>query len=421
MLTRIYGVAFKTKKELDSYFKIIEEAEKRYHRKIGEKLELFLFHNSAPGMPYWLPKGVIIFNELIKFWREEHQKRGYQEIISPLLNKKELYVTSGHWEHYLENMFVAETVEKEIYGVKAMNCPNAMVVYESKPRSYKELPLRLSDTDILHRFEKSGTLYGLFRVRKFSQDDAHIFVREEQIKSEYKNILDIVKRFYSIFNLKYSFRLGTRPEKFMGDIKTWNKAEKALKEILEESGKKYTVLKGDGAFYGPKIDILMEDSLGREWQTGTIQLDFQMPKNFGLTYTNEKGRKKTPVTIHRVIYGSLERFIGILIEHYAGALPVWLSPVQVWVIPVGSRHKKYAKEVKEKISNFRVEVKNENETVSKKIRDGEIQKIPYLVVVGDKEMKTKSVRVRERGKGDIGIIKLTKFIEKVKIEIEKKK
>jgi len=421
MLTRIYGVAFKTKKELDSYFKIIEEAEKRDHRKIGEKLELFLFHNSAPGMPYWLPKGVIIFNELIKFWREEHQKRGYQEIISPLLNKKELYVTSGHWEHYLENMFVAETVEKEIYGVKAMNCPNAMVVYESKPRSYKELPLRLSDTDILHRFEKSGTLYGLFRVRKFSQDDAHIFVREEQIKSEYKNILDIVKRFYSIFNLKYSFRLGTRPEKFMGDIKTWNKAEKALKEILEESGKKYTVLKGDGAFYGPKIDILMEDSLGREWQTGTIQLDFQMPKNFGLTYTNEKGRKKTPVTIHRVIYGSLERFIGILIEHYAGALPVWLSPVQVWVIPVGSRHKKYAKEVKEKISNFRVEVKNENETVSKKIRDGEIQKIPYLVVVGDKEMKTKSVRVRERGKGDIGIIKLTKFIEKVKIEIEKKK
>jgi len=421
MLIRVYGVAFKTKKELDKYLLSLEEAEKRDHRKIGEKLELFLFHNSAPGMPYWLPKGVIIFNELIKFWREEHQKRGYQEIISPLLNKKELYVTSGHWEHYLENMFVAETVEKEIYGVKAMNCPNAMVVYESKPRSYKELPLRLSDTDILHRFEKSGTLYGLFRVRKFSQDDAHIFVREEQIKSEYKNILDIVKRFYSIFNLKYSFRLGTRPEKFMGDIKTWNKAEKALKEILEESGKKYTVLKGDGAFYGPKIDILMEDSLGREWQTGTIQLDFQMPKNFGLTYTNEKGRKKTPVTIHRVIYGSLERFIGILIEHYAGALPVWLSPVQVWVIPVGSRHKKYAKEVKEKISNFRVEVKNENETVSKKIRDGEIQKIPYLVVVGDKEMKTKSVRVRERGKGDIGIIKLTKFIEKVKIEIEKKK
>lgn len=422
MLTRIYGVAFKSKKELDNYFKMMKEAEERDHRKLGKKLELFFLHQTAPGMPYWLPKGVIVLNELINFWREEHKKRGYQEIITPLLSKKELYETSGHWEHYREEMFIVETEEKEIYGIKAMNCPNAMIVYGLKPRSYKELPLRLGDTDTLHRFERSGTLYGLFRVREFRQDDAHIFLTEEQIKGEYKEIFDIVKRFYSIFNLKYSFRLGTRPEKFMGDRKSWDKAEKALKEILKESGEKYMILEGDGCFYGPKIDILMKDSIGREWQTGTIQLDFQMPRNFDLKYTDAKGRKKTPVVIHRVIYGSLERFIGILIEHYAGALPLWLSPEQVWVIPVGSSHRKYAQEIAKKLESegLRAEAKTEAETVSKKIREGEIQKIPYLLVVGDKEIKKKNVRVRKRGKGDIGQMSLTKFLRQVRMGIDNK-
>jgi len=423
MLTRIYGVAFRTKKELDNHLFILEEAVKRDHRKLGEKLELFLLHDSAPGMPYWLPKGVILYNELIKFWREEHQKRGYQEIITPILNKKELYETSGHWEHYREEMFLSKTPEDEIYGVKAMNCPNAIIVYQLKPRSYRDLPLRFSDIDPIHRYERSGTLYGLLRVRAFRQDDAHIFISEDQIKSEYENILDIVKKFYSTFNLEYSLRLGTRPEKFMGDIKSWNKAEKILKYILKTSGKKYFVLEGDGAFYGPKIDILMKDSLGREWQMGTIQLDFQMPKRFELTFTDAKGRKKTPVIIHRVIYGALERFIGILLENYAGNLPLWLSPEQIWVIPVGSKHEKYAQKVSEELKNkeLRIMVKNENETVSKKIREGEIQKIPYLLVVGDEETKSKSVRVRERGKGDMGIIKLTKFLDKIKIEIKNKK
>jgi len=415
MLTRIYGTAFGNKKELDNYFILMEETAKRDHRKVGEKMELFFFHETSPGMPYWLPKGVIVMNELINFWRKEHKKRGYQEIISPLLNKKELFVTSGHWEHYLEDMFIINTKENETYGVKAMNCPNAMIVFGLKPRSYKELPLRLSDTDILHRFERSGTLYGLFRVREFRQDDAHIFVTEEQIKSEYKNILEIIEKFYSIFNLEYYFRLGTKPEKFMGDLKTWNKAEKNLREILKESKKKYFILKGDGAFYGPKIDILMKDSLGREWQMGTIQLDFQMPRNFKLTYIDQKGRKKVPVAIHRVIYGSLERFIGIILEHYSGALPFWISPVQTWIIPIGSQHESYAQKVFKELEKegLRVELKDENETVSKKIREGEIQKIPYLLVVGDKEKKKQTVRVRERGKGDIGEMKLSNFLKKV--------
>lgn len=422
MLTRIYGVAFETKKELDEYLLKEKEAEKRDHRKLGEKLELFLFHETAPGMPYWLPKGVIVYNELINFWREEHKKRGYQEVATPLINKKELYETSGHWEHYREEMFIAKTPDNETYGIKAMNCPNAMIIFGSKPRSYKELPLRLADIDSIHRYEHSGTLFGLLRVRAFRQDDAHIFIAEDQIANEYKNIFEIVKRFYSIFNMDYSFRLGTRPEKFMGDIKTWDKAEKELKYILKESGKDYFVLKGDGAFYGPKIDILMKDSIGREWQMGTIQLDFQMPRRFNLTYIDAKGKKKTPVTIHRVIYGSLERFIGILIEHYAGALPLWLAPVQMWVIPISSNHKKYANKINSELLtyNLRTELKDENETVSKKIRDGEIQKIPYLLVVGDKEIKTNSVRVRERGKGDIGEIKLKKFIEEITKKINKK-
>ena len=423
MLTRIYGLAFETEKELLDYIKMIEEAEKRDHRKLGQKLELYMFHETAPGMAYWLPKGLVIFNELVNFWREEHQKEGYQEIKSPLINKKELYQISGHWDHYKENMFLSKTEEGETYGLKPMNCPNAMVVYESKPRSYRELPIRLSDSDTLHRFEKSGTLNGLFRVREFSQDDAHIFIKEEQIQEEYNRILAIIKKFYSIFNIEYSFRLGTRPKDFMGDVKSWNKAEEVLKNILEKSGKKYTIENGDGAFYGPKIDILMKDSIGRDWQMGTIQLDFQIPKKFDLKYIDADGKIKTPVVIHRVVYGSLERFIGILTEHLAGAFPLWLSPIQVLVLPISEKHDGYGKKIAEQLknNNIRAELKSENETLGKKIRGAEMQKIPYLLIVGDKEISTNAVSVRERGGGDLGQMPVDKFVEKIKEDIKNKK
>ncbi|MFH1036939.1 MAG: threonine--tRNA ligase [Patescibacteria group bacterium] len=423
MLTRIYGLAFETKKELEDYLKLQEETEKRDHRKLGPQLDLFMFHETAPGMAYWLPKGIILLNQLLDFWRKEHIKYGYKEIRSPLLNKKELYITSGHWDHYREEMFLCETEESEIYGLKPMNCPNAMIVFGSKSRSYRELPLRLSDCDILHRYERSGTLNGLLRVREFTQDDAHIFISEDQIKEEYEKIFEIAEKFYSIFNLEYSFRFGTRPEKFMGDVSTWDKAEKELKEILKGSKKPFVVLEGDGAFYGPKIDILMKDSLGREWQLGTIQLDFQIPKNFKLTFIDKDGKEKTPVVIHRVIYGSLERFIGILTEHFGGAFPLWISPIQACVIPISETHNKYAEQVVKTLveADIRCELSNDNDTVSKRIRNGEMQKIPYLLVVGDKEVKAKSVAVRSRGKKEIEVLKLTKFLERIKMEVTEKK
>lgn len=423
MLTRIYGTCFPTQKELDNYLNMLEEAKKRDHKKLGPSLDLFMFHETAPGMPYWLPKGVIIYNELIKFWREEHEKNGYQEIVSPLLNKKELYVTSGHWEHYLKNMFVAETEEKEIYGVKAMNCPNAMVVYSRKSHSYKELPLRLSDTDTLHRFERSGTLNGLFRVREFRQDDAHIFVSEEQIKEEYQRIFKLVEKFYSIFNLSYSFRLGTRPENYMGDEETWEKAEKELREILDESGKKYTVLEKDGAFYGPKIDILMKDSIGREWQMGTIQLDFQLPRNFKLAYIDKDGKEKTPAVIHRVIYGSMERFIGILIEHFAGAFPLWLTPVQAIVLPIADRHLEQAVKINDqlKTAGIRSEIDSRQETLQAKIRDATLQKVPIMGIIGDKELENgNSISVRNREGKNLGQTEIPQFLKSLKEEIDKK-
>ena len=412
-LTRIYGLAFATKKELDEHMKMLAEAERRDHKRLGPQLGLFLFHETAPGMPYWLPHGVTILNELIGFWRREHEKRGYQEIKSPLLNKRELYETSGHWAYYHENMFVAETDEGETYGVKAMNCPNAMVVFASRSHSYRDLPLRLSDTDTLHRYERSGTLNGLLRVRSFSQDDAHIFITPDQIRDEYRRIFEITERFYSVFNLPYAFRLGTRPEKFMGDAKTWTRAESALKEILVESGKSFTVLKGDGAFYGPKVDILIQDALGREWQMGTIQLDFQIPRRFDLAYTDADGKKKTPVVIHRVIYGSLERFIGVLIEHFAGAFPLWLAPVQVALLAVTDGAAPYVREVERKLAarDWRTSRDERNETIGRKIREAELQKIPYLLVIGEREAKARTVAVRERGKGDRGQMQLGRFLD----------
>lgn len=415
-LTRIYGVAFATKSELAAHLKMLEEAEKRDHRKLGQELELFMFHDTAPGMPYWLPKGLKIINTLIDFWRKEHQAAGYQEIKAPLLNKRKLYELSGHWTHYRENMFVCEMPDKEIYALKPMNCPNAMVVFGSAKKSYRELPLRLSDTDTLHRYERSGTLQGLLRVREFSQDDAHVFIREDQISEEYGRIFALTERFYSVFGIEYSFRLGTRPEKFMGDKKTWSRAEKELKEILDASGKPYSILEGDGAFYGPKIDILMKDSLGREWQMGTIQLDSQIPRNFKLSYTDADGKEKTPVVIHRVIYGSLERFIGILIEHYAGAFPAWLAPVQVAVMPISEKFNDYAREVNAQLraAGIHAELGAANETLGKRIREAELQKIPYLLVVGEREADAKTVAVRERGKGDQGAMELPRFIERIR-------
>ena len=420
MLTRIYGAAFETKEELDNYLKMLAEAEKRDHKKLGPKLGLFMFHETSPGMPYWLPKGVVMYNELVNFWRKEHETRNYQEIVSPLINKKELYQTSGHYDHYWSDMFTIKTKEGEEYGVKAMNCPNAMVVFGSEPRSYRDLPLRLSDTDTLHRNEISGALNGLLRVREFRQDDAHCFVTEEQIGEEYQAIFEIVEKFYSIFGLKYSFRLGTRPESFMGEVGTWNQAENTLKKILEKSKHEFSVAEKDGAFYGPKVDIIMKDALGRGWQMGTIQLDFQQPLRFGLEYTAADGGKKTPVAIHRVIYGSLERFIGIIIEEFAGAFPVWLSPVQVKILPISDKMNDYAagilKELKS--SGIRVELDDRSESVGKKIREAEMEKVPYMLIVGEKEIAAKSISVRGRNQKDLGAMQLAKFIETVSAEIK---
>ncbi|MEK6840732.1 MAG: threonine--tRNA ligase [Nanoarchaeota archaeon] len=391
------------------------------HRILGQQMELFMLNQSSPGMIYWLPNGAIIYNELIKFWREEHRKLGYQETMTPLINKSALYKISGHWAHYKEHMFISNTEEGE-YGVKAMNCPNAMVIFSSKSRSYKDLPLRISDTDRLHRYELSGTLSGLLRVRSFQQDDSHNFVSEDQIASEYEQIIRICDRFYGIFGMKYSFRLGTRPKKFMGDVKLWNKAEDELKKILKKSGKKFTILKEDGAFYGPKVDIIMEDSMGREWQMGTIQLDMQMPLRFGLKYIGKDNKEKTPIVIHRVIYGSLERFIAILLEHTNGRLPAWLAPTQVRILSFTDRNGPYArkivKKLGEEILNLRIDADFRSIPIPTKVKDAELAKIPYIIVIGDKEEKKKTVAVRVKGDKRIKTMNLGVFAKKLKDEID---
>jgi len=422
MLTRIYGTAFFTQEELDQYLNMLIEAEKRNHRKLGKELELFMFHETAPGMAYFLPKGVKVYNELVEYWRTEHEKYNYQEIFSPLLNKKELYEISGHWDHYRENMFLTQTEESETYALKPMNCPNAMVIYGTKTRSYKELPLKLGDTDALHRFEMSGTLNGLLRTREFRQDDAHIFITEDQIKESFKELFEITEKFYSVFGLNYTFRLGTRPESFMGDPNLWDVAEKNLKEILEESKIDFFILEGDGAFYGPKIDILMKDSLGREWQMGTIQLDFQLPRRFDLKYTDKDGLEKTPVVIHRVIYGSFERFIGIITEHFAGNFPVWLSPVQVKIIPISDKFEDYTKEIFQKIKNekVRVEIDFRNETLGAKIRDAQNEKVPYMIIIGQKEVNEQTLTIRKNNSKEMETFSLNQFLEFIKDKIQSK-
>jgi len=418
MLQRIYGTAWRNKQELDDHLHRLEEAEKRDHRKLGKTLELFHLDQTAPGMPYWLPNGLKILNLLIEFWRDEHEKRGYQEIASPLINEKSLWEKSGHWEHYKDNMFIIPISEHITYGVKPMNCPNAMIVYNLKTRSYRDLPLRLSDCDILHRNERSGTLHGLLRVQRIQQDDAHIFVTEDQIEEEYDRILDITRLFYGIFEMKYSFRLGTRPADFLGDVESWDRAEAALRRILDRHAGRgqYVVADGDGAFYGPKVDILMDDALGRSWQMGTIQLDFQLPRRFDCGYSAEDGSKKTPVVIHRVIYGSLERFIGILIEHTAGAFPVWLAPVQARLLPVADRHLPYCVEVKQimRDQGIRVDIDESNNRLNGKIREAQGQKIPYMLVVGDRDVSGRALSVRLRTSEDLGPMLIEDFANLVR-------
>lgn len=422
MLTRIYGTAFESQKELDSYLLMIEEAKKRDNRKLGPQLGIYFIDETAPGMPYWLPKGTIIVNELLQFWRQEHQKRGYLETITPQLNKKQLYETSGHWEHYRDSMFICDMGKDDIYCLKPMNCPNAMTIFKQGIHSYRDLPLRLSDCDALHRHEKSGELGGLLRVQKFAQDDAHIFVSEDQIADEYKKILEIAHLFYSIFDIKFKIRLGTRPDDFMGDIATWDKAEKELEQILIDNKFDYFIGEGEGAFYGPKLDILMDDCLGRQWQTGTIQLDFQLPRNFNLKYTDSDGSEKTPVVIHRVIYGSLERFIGILIEHFAGAFPLWLAPVQTKIIPITDAQHEYANKILTKLKEegIRVEIDDRSEKMQSKIRDAQMQKIPYMLIIGGREVENNQVSIRQRDNQDLGAMDFDKFLKTIKDQIKNK-
>ncbi|XOA42943.1 MAG: threonine--tRNA ligase [Candidatus Nealsonbacteria bacterium] len=424
MLTRIYGVGFKTKKELDNYLFNLREVEKRDHRLLGQKLELFSFDEEVgAGLPIWHPKGAILLKIIKDYLYQELTSAGYQWIISPHIGKIDLWKKSGHWDFYRENMYSPIKVEKEQYILKPVNCPFHIKVYQSKIRSYKNLPIKYAEFGTVYRYEKSGVLHGLMRVRGFTQDDAHIWCTSEQLFDETAKLLEHSLKIFRTFGFKeFDIYLSTRPKKYVGTEKGWRKATKALKYVLEKEKLKYCLDKGEGVFYGPKIDIKVKDSLGRPWQCTTIQVDFNLTERFNITYINKKGRKQRPYIIHRALLGSLERFLGVLLENYAGNLPLWLAPEQMWVISVGSKNKKYAKEVGKKLreNNFRCEVKDENETLSKKIRNGELQKIPYLLVVGDKEMKTRAVRPRHNGK-DLGQIKLTEFIEKAKIEVEKKR
>jgi len=425
MLTRIYGVAFKTKKELNEYLKVQKEAEKRDHRILGKKLELFLIDEEiGAGLPIWLPKGAILRRVIENYLYKELTKQGYKWLYTPHIGNLNLWKKSGHWNFYRENIYSPIKIDEEQYLLKPMNCPFHIKAYQLKIRSYKDLPLKFAELGTVYRYEKSGVLHGLTRVRGFTQDDAHIFCTPDQMAKELTSLLKYGLKILKTFGFKdYEIYLSTRPKKFMGTLKMWQEAINSLKYALEKLKLKYQLDSEGGVFYGPKIDIKIKDSLGRPWQCSTFQVDFNLPKAFNVFYIDENGKKKEPIMIHRALLGSLERFIGVLLEHYAGALPLWLSPIQVWVIPIGTHHKKYAEEVVKKIneSGSRCELKDENETISKKIREGEIQKTPYMLIVGNKEIEKKSVRVRERKKGDIGMMKLDKFIEKVKTETENKK
>jgi len=425
MLIRVYGIAFDNKNDLGSYLKKEEMAEKIDHRNLGKKLDLFLSDEEVgAGLPLWLPKGEILKEIIKNYLKTELLVKGYQFVGTPHIGKLELWKTSGHWELYRENIYSPIDIEGEKFLLKPMNCPFHVKIYQSKIRSYKDLPVRLAEFGTVYRFERSGTLHGLTRVRGFTQDDAHIWCTPDQLNTELTKLLKEGLKILKTFGFKdFNIYISTRPEKFAGNEKGWKKAENSLRYVLKKMKLKYEIDPGGGVFYGPKIDIKIKDNLGREWQCTTIQVDFNLPDRFNIFFINEKGKKEKPYMIHRALIGSLERFIGVLIEQYEGAFPLWLSPEQVWIIPVGSRHKKYANLINQQLTtnNLRTKVKDENETVSKKIREGEIQKIPYLLVVGDKEMQKNSVRIRKRGKGDIGMLKLNKFLEKIKTDLTQNK
>jgi len=429
MLTRIYGIAFESKKDLENYLKLQEEAEKRDHRILGQKLELFLFDEEVgQGLPIFLPKGTLLRKLIQDFLFDELKKEGYQWVTTPHIGNLNLWKTSGHWELYRENMYSPIKIDEDEYLLKPMNCPFHVKIYKFKIRSYKELPIKFAEFGTVYRYERSGTLHGLTRVRGFTQDDAHIFCREDQLEKEVEKLLKHGLKILRTFGFKeFKIYLATKPEKFAGTEKMWKKAMKILKNVLKKQKLKYQIDPGGGVFYGPKIDIKIKDCLQREWQCTTIQVDFNLPERFNLTYVDKDGKEKRPIMIHRALLGSLERFMGVVLEQTGGALPLWLAPEQIWIIPVADRHLKYAKEVSSKIKEMlkpleiRDKIKDEKDTVSKKIREGEIQKIPYILVVGDKEMKSKTVRVRQRQKGDIGEMKLEKFLERIKKELENKK
>ena len=421
MLQRIYGIAFDKKKKLDEYIEKREEAEKRDHRKLGRELDLFSMHEEGPGFPFFHPNGMIIRNNLLSWWKNVLQERGYGEILTPVILNEDLWHRSGHWDHYKENMYFTE-IDEEGYAVKPMNCPGSTLIYSTTPHSYRDLPLRYAEFGLVHRHELSGALHGLFRVRSFTQDDAHIYCLPNQIKSEVFEIIDLANLLYDTFGFKYSVELSTRPDDYMGDLESWNEAEKALKEALEEKAMPYTINEGDGAFYGPKIDYHLEDAIGRTWQCGTIQLDFQLPQNFELTYVAEDGSKKRPVMLHRALFGSVERFMGILIEHFAGKFPLWLSPVQVEIIPVSEKFKPYAGEVFDQLkkAGIRVKIDERAEKVGYKIREAQLKKVNYMLVIGEKETASHKLSVRKRSGEEVKDVDVSKFIEDLKEEIKTK-
>ncbi len=418
MLTRIYATAFAKKEDLEAYVTMMEEAKKRDHRKLGKELGLFMMSDAGPGFPFFLPKGMVLKNTLLDYWREIHKKAGYVEISTPIILNRSLWETSGHWDHYKNNMYTT-IIDGEDYAIKPMNCPGGVLVYASEPRSYRDLPLRMGELGIVHRHEKSGQLHGLMRVRCFTQDDAHIFMTPEQIRDEIKNVAGLINQVYSLFGFKYHVELSTRPEDSMGSDEDWELATSSLQGALDDLGLDYVINEGDGAFYGPKIDFHLVDAIGRTWQCGTIQLDFQLPQRFELEYIGADGEKHRPIMIHRVCFGSIERFIGILIEHFAGAFPTWLSPVQVKVLPISEKYEEYAKSVKAALdaADIRAEIDLRSEKIGYKIREAQGQKIPYMLVVGQKEQADGTVSVRSRFKGDEGAEDLNVFIANIKAEI----
>lgn len=421
MLTRIYGVAYPKKSDLDEYLHMIEEAKKRDHRKVGRELGLFMMCDEGPGFPFFLPKGMVLKNILLDYWRELHKKNGYVEIATPLIMNRQLWENSGHWDHYKDNMYTT-VIDDEDYAVKPMNCPGGMLVYKSEPHSYKDLPLRAGEIGLVHRHEKSGALHGLFRVRCFSQDDAHIFMTPDQIRDEIKGVAKLIDEVYSLFGFKYHVELSTRPENSMGSDEDWELATEGLRGALDDLGLDYVVNEGDGAFYGPKIDFHLEDSIGRTWQCGTIQLDMQMPQRFDLEYTGADGEKHRPIMIHRVAFGSIERFIGILIEHFAGAFPTWLAPVQVKVLPISDKYMEYGRKVLDELeaAGIRAEIDTRAEKINYKIREAQVNRIPYMLIVGAKEEEAGVVSVRSRFAGDEGQKVLAEFIQAVKEENDAK-